>query len=150
MRFEIPIHGPVDGIIQLSIELYENIRLQDAAKAIVKSLLEKIQSVVDRPEIAARLEDYCIFHFSRIQPDLSPAELLKSHISSDDMSVESRVRQPSDREVQEILNDRISDGSSDVTLMSWYAAVIYGENAEDIYTVLRIYESRPRWSCSFL
>lgn len=135
-RFEIPITGPVEDVIDLSIELYENIRLQEAAKSAVKALLEKIHTVVDRPEIAARVEDYCIFHFSTINPDITPQDLLKSYILPVTCLLRAEADSPSDREVQEILNDRISYGSNDVTLMSWFSAVIYGDNAEDIYTVL--------------
>lgn len=136
VRFEIPIHGPVKDIIELSVELYENMRLQDAAKSIVNGLLNKMMPAVDRPQIAPRVEDYCIFHFSQTRPALSPHELLKDHIIPLTGLLRAELNPPSDREVQEILNDRISYGSNDVTLMSWYAAFIYGEHAEDIYAVL--------------
>lgn len=136
IHFEIPIHGPVKDVIELSVELYENLKLQEAAKAIVVNLLAKIRPAVDRAEIAPRIEDYCIFHFAKLRPEISPPQLLKDHIIPLTGLLRAEFTAPSDREVQEILNDRISYGFNDVTLMSWYAAVVYGENAEDIYTVL--------------
>jgi hypothetical protein len=136
VRFEIPVDGPVSDAIDLSIELYENVRLKDLAKSVATNLLAKISSVVDRPEIAERIEDYCIFHLSKIRPEIAPSQLLSDHIIPITCLLRAEADRPSDREIQEILSDRISYGSNDVTLMSWYAAVIYGDNAEDIYTVL--------------
>lgn len=136
VRFQIPIHGPINDVIDLSVELYENLKLQEAAKAVVEQLIKRIRPLIDRPAIAARVEDYCIFHISKTKTDLSPQDLLKEHIIPLTGLLRAETSRPSDREVQEILSDRISYGSNDVTLMSWYAAVIYGENAEDIYTVL--------------
>lgn len=136
VRFQIPIHGPIHDVIDLSVELYENLRLQEAAKAAVQQLMKKIQPLIDRPAIADRIEDYCIFHISKTRTAFSPQDLLKEHIMPLTGLLRAETFRPSDREVQEILTDRISYGSSDVTLMSWYSAVIYGENAEDIYTVL--------------
>jgi hypothetical protein len=136
VRFQIPIKGPVRDIIDLSVELYENVKLQEAAKGVVNRLTKKIRHLIDRPTIADRIEDYCIFHFSKTQQALSPHDLLKDHMMALTSLLRAEFDRPSDREVQEILSDRISYGSNDVTLMSWYAAVIYGENAEDIYRVL--------------
>jgi hypothetical protein len=136
VRFQIPIKGQVKDIIDLSVELYENVKLQEAAKNVVKALTKKIIHLIDRPTIAERIEDYLIFHFAKTQQALSPHDLLKDHMMSLTSLLRAEVDRPSDREVQEILTDRISYGSNDVTLMSWYSAVIYGEDAEDIYRVL--------------
>lgn len=136
VRFQIPVKGPVKDAIDLSVELYENVKLKEAAKSVVANLTKKISHLIDRPAIAERIEDYCIFHISKTQQPLSPQELLKDHVMAVTSLLRAEADRPSDREVQEILSDRISYGSSDVTLMSWYSAVIYGENAEDIYTVL--------------
>lgn len=136
VRFEVPIHGPISKIINLSVDLYENARLQEAAKSLVAKLLIKIESTVEKANIAARVEDYCIFHFSKITPELSIADLLDKHIKPIAAILRAEDGAAPDREVQEILSDRISYGSNDVTLMSWHGSVIYGENAEDIYAVL--------------
>jgi hypothetical protein len=134
--FEIPLAGPISEIIALSVDLYDNFRLQEAAQNLVTKLIGKINSVIDKPELASRFEDYCIFHFSKIDPRLSIKSLLERHITPMACILRAETSVPSDREAQEILTDRISYGSNDVTLMSWYGAVIYGENAEDIYAVL--------------
>lgn len=136
VRFEIPIDGPISEIINLSADLYENARLKETARTLVAKLMARIESVIDKPGLASRLEDYCIFHFSKISPNYSIQQLLDKHIGSMASILRAESGSASDREVQEVLSDRISYGSNDVTLMSWYAAVIYGENAEDIYAVL--------------
>jgi hypothetical protein len=136
VRFEIPINGPISRIIDLSVELYENARLQEAARLLVSKLIDKIRAVIEKPDLAPKVEDYCIFHFSKISPALSIDSLLENHVTSLACVLRAETGAPSDREAQEILSDRISYGSNDVTLMSWHGAVIYGENAEDIYAVL--------------
>ena len=141
VRFEVPIQGPVSGIIDLSADLYENPRMMDCARGLVEKLLEKVEVAVEKLHIAPRVEDYCIFHFSKIRPELSVKELLERHIVPLACILRAEKSAPSDREVQEFLSDRISYGSNDFTLMSWHGAVIYAEEAEDIYAVLEFTNS---------
>ena len=136
VRFEIPIHGPISQIMELSVDLYENARLQDAAKVLVTKLMATLGGVIDKPALAPRVEDYCIFHFSEMTPRVSVNALLDEYVIPMTCILRAETSPPSDREAQEILNDRISYGSNDVTFMSWHGAVIFGENAEDIYAVL--------------
>lgn len=136
VRFDIPISGPISDMIELSIELYENLKLKERAEILVRALMERLKTVIDRPEMASRIEDYVIFHFSKIRDGITPQKLLMEHMEPLTCLLRAESDRPSDREVQEISTDRISYGSSDVTLMSWYSAVIYGENAEDIYAVM--------------
>lgn len=141
VRFEIPIEGEITRIIDLSVNLYENIRLQEVARGLVAKALTTIERAVDKMQIAPRTEDYCIFHFAKINPVLSVDELLSEHITSLACVLRAETSPPSDREVKEFLQDRISYGSKDFTLMSWHGAVIYAEEAEDIYAVLEFTNS---------
>ncbi len=136
VRFEIPIEGPLSKIIDLSVNLYENTKLQETARSLVEKALKTIAKSVDKMQIAPRTEDYCIFHFAKINPNLSVDELLANHINSLACVLRAENSPPSDREVKEFLQDRISYGSKDFTLMSWHGAVIYAEEAEDIHAVL--------------
>lgn len=141
VRFEVPISGPVGKIIDLSVDLYENARLQDNARKMVEHLLNKILPAVDKMFIAPRTEDYCIFHFAKIRPELSVDDMLNTHIASLACILRAENSSPSGREIKEYLNERISYGSNDFTLMSWHGAVIYAEEAEDIYAVLEFTNS---------
>lgn len=136
IRFNIPIEGPIARTIELSAQLYENAKLQEAAKVLVSELMTKIKSVIDKPEIASKIEDYCIFNVSRLHPAVTVPDLLQKHFSDLTCILRADPGAPSDREAQEILTDRISYGSSDLTLLSWHAAVIFGEDTEDIHAVL--------------
>lgn len=136
IRFAIPIEGPIARVIDLSVDLYENAKLRDAAKVITTELLGKIGAVVDKPEIAGKIEDYCIFNFSKLEPAVTVPDLLQDHFVNLTGILRAEQGVPSDRESQEILTDRISYGSHDLTLLSWHAAVIYGEDTEDIHAVL--------------
>lgn len=141
VRFEIPIEGSISRIIDLSMNLYENIRLQEAARSLVDQALKTIAKAVDKMQVAPRTEDYCIFHFAKIDPILSIDELLAEHIGALACVLRADNSPPSDREVKEFLQERISYGSNDFTLMSWHGAVIYAEEAEDIYAVLEFTNS---------
>lgn len=136
VRFQIPLKGPINDIIDLSMELYENQGLKREAKEAVLQLISDIHGALDRPELAERIEDYCAFHFAKLNPAVMSQQLLSEYLRPITNLLRAETAPPSEREMQEILNDRISYGLSDVTLMSWYSAVIYGEHAEDIYTVL--------------
>lgn len=136
IRFNIPIEGPIARVIELSADLYENAKLQEAAKVLVNELIQKLGTVIDKPEIATKIEDYCIFNVSRLDPAITVPELLQKHFSNLTCILRADVGAPSDREAQEILNDRISYGSNDLTLLSWHAAVILGEDTEDVHAVL--------------
>lgn len=136
VRFQIPLQGEVDKIIRLSEGLYENEKLSQTARSLVRLLLEEIRPAVDRLDFADRVEDYCIFHLSEVDPPVTPQELMSEHIVPITCILRAETDSPSDREIQEILSERISYGLNDVTFMSWYGSVVYGDNAEDIYSVL--------------
>lgn len=141
VRFEVPLQGPASKIIDLSVDLYENTKLMDAARGLVEKLLKKMELAVEKLHIAPRVEDYCIFHFSKMRPEMSVKELLDLHILPLACILRAEKSAPSDREIQEFLNDRISYGKNDFTMMSWHGAVIYSEEAEDIYAVLEFTNS---------
>ena len=134
--FAIDLGGPMSRVIDLSVDLYENAKLQEAAKTIVTELVAKIGATIDKPEIATRVEDYCVFNVSRLNPPISIAELTQKHFATLTCILRADPGAPSDREAQEIMTDRIAYGSNDLTLLSWHAALIFGEDTEDIHAVL--------------
>ena len=136
VRFEIRLDGPMSRVIDLSVDLYENAKLQEAARVLVTELVGKIGATIDKPEIATRVEDYCVFNVSRLDPPVSVAELSQKHFVTLTGILRADHGAPSDREAQEIMADRISYGSNDLTLLSWHAALIIGEDTEDIHAVL--------------
>lgn len=136
IRFAIPLDGPMSRVIDLSVDLYENAKLQEAAKVLVTELVAKIKTTIDKPEIATRVEDYCVFHVPRLLPQIGMAELTHKHFALLAGILRADHGAPSDREAQEILADRISYGSNDMTLLSWHAALIFGEDTEDVHAVL--------------
>ena len=136
VRFAVQLDGPMSRVIDLSVDLYENVKLQAAAKILVTELVGKIRITIDKPEIATRVEDYCVFNVSRLDPPVSIAELSQKHFVNLASILRAEHGAPSDREAQEIMADRISYGSNDLTLLSWHAALIFGEDTEDIHAVL--------------
>jgi hypothetical protein len=136
VRFQIPLEGALEDIIQLSVDLYENFQMRGVARQVAESLLNEIAPSVLRPDLAEGVEDYWIFQISETKPNLSPSDIVQNHMQTMAKILKAETSALSDREIQEILSDRISYGINDITFLNWYSAIIFDERAEDIYRVL--------------
>ncbi|NLX14611.1 MAG: hypothetical protein GXY44_13295 [Phycisphaerales bacterium] len=136
VEYRIALNGPLEGLLVLSDDLYDNERLLADSRARVEQLLTMIQQAVNKPAISGPVEDYVIYsigslrggvHCQRILAEQAPllAKILRAERDS-----------LSQQEIQEALACRLSFGEDDLVIIDWIAAILFDENADDVRAVL--------------
>ena len=135
ITYRFPIEGPFDQLLELSESLYENERLLAESRTRVEQLVQAIHPAIERPKIAAGVEDYIIFFIESYAPAQHPLpwtsrEKELAHILRGE-------RAPlSDQEIQDATSCRISYGVEDAALIDWHSAVLFGKDMDDVRAVL--------------
>lgn len=133
VSFAIPFQGPFDDLVVLSDSLYDSAELGRAAR---KTLDEALRLFDDRFRVADVVEDYVVFHLEETEPAVSPNDLYTTYAMSSARLLRGEKEALSEQEMREALSARIAFGSSDLTLIDWNAALLYGRWVEDLLTVI--------------
>ena len=134
VSFAIPFAGPLGDLVALSGALYESSELGMAARLTLEEVLRLFDG--DRIHVAEVVEDYVVFHLEETEPAISPADLYTTYAMSSAQLLRAEKERLSEQEVSEALSARIAFGSSDLTLIDWNAALLYGRGVEDLLTVI--------------
>jgi len=135
ITYRFALDGPFDNLLELSEALYEHEQLLTESRARVEQLIQAIHPAVERPKIAAEVEDYLIFEINActscqdiplwVSREAELARILRGE------------RTPlSDQEIRDAVSCRISFGTDDAALIDWHAAVLFGKDMDDVRAVL--------------
>ncbi len=134
VTYRFSIDGPFRHLLQLSELLYENERLLTESKGRVEQLIHVLGSAIERPAIAAEVEDYIIFSIESYTPERVHAwtdhETDLAHI------LRAEPTPLSEQEMADALSCRISFGPEDATFIDWHSAALFGKEMEDVRAVL--------------
>ncbi|MEP6888357.1 MAG: hypothetical protein ABI945_08545 [Nitrospirales bacterium] len=129
--YSIPLEGPFLRLLALSQVLYENVLLLADSRQRVEDLQKAIEGMVERPKISDYVEDYVIFHVDGAPP---PDVLRKSEDLARILRSEEDVL--SEQEVREATSCWLSFGKEDAAIIDWNAALLFGNDMEDVQAVL--------------
>ena len=134
ITYRIPINGPFTQLLELSESLYENERLLTESHIRVEQLVQALGSAIERPAIAADVEDYIIFSIESSVPETPP---VWNSNETDLAQVLRAERTPfSEQEVADAVSCRISFGQEDAAVIDWHSAVLFGREMDDVRAVL--------------
>lgn len=134
ITYRIPINGPFKQLLELSESLYENERLLTESRLRVEQLVQALGSAIERPAIAADVEDYIIFSIESSVPETPP---VWNSNETDLAQVLRAERTPfSEQEVADAVSCRISFGQEDAAVIDWHSAVLFGREMDDVRAVL--------------
>jgi hypothetical protein len=135
ITYRFPLDGPFDGLLELSDSLYENEQLLRESRTRVEQLVQAIHPAIERPRIAAEVEDYLIFSIEACAPFQEPP--LWTGREAELARILRGERTPlSDQETRDAMSCRISFGLEDMALIDWHAAVLFGKDMDDVRAVL--------------
>jgi hypothetical protein len=136
VTYRISLEGRFEGLLDLSEVLYENKVLQDESQKRVDQVMKTIAGAVERPKVSDYLEDYTLFHVEKWNPAL-PAEEIGKTFEGTISQILRCERQPlSSQEVHEANLCHVSYGLDDATIIDWNAALVFGQDMEDVRAVL--------------
>jgi hypothetical protein len=136
LTYHIPLHGPWHGLLALSEALYDNAQLLRKGRQHVEQLLALVQDAVQRPHIADSVEDYVIFTIAACTPPCRVEEFSTTYAQDIAQVVRVEHMPLSTQEMQEALSHRMTYGLEDLIIIDWHAAMLYGQEGDDIREVL--------------
>jgi hypothetical protein len=134
-------------LLPLSEQLYENPQFLEGSHRHVLSLPETLGPAVKKPDLSAFVEDYGIFHIFSTEPALD-----LSHVNCHRACLSQILRceaQPlSDQEICDATSTQIAFGTQDLTLLDWNAALLIGQEMDDVLAVLEFINVARRATAS--
>lgn len=136
VTYAIPLNCDFAELRTLSLDLYENESLLADARRRVEDLLAVVDGTVERPEIATTVESYAIFLIEASTPPYAGEALVEAHRQDIAQILRSEADPLADQEVRDATAQRISFGPDDLALIDWNAALIFGEEMDDVRAIL--------------
>ena len=134
--YNIPLSGPLEGLLALSHDLYENPVLLEDSQRRLKQLLGVIDGAVSKPSVSKFVEDYVIYQIDGLSPSTALAEIVAEHRQTLAQTLRAETRELSEDEVSDAMSRQISFGRDDLTIVDWNSAIVIDPEAEDIVAIL--------------
>lgn len=136
VMYRIPFQGSFSTLLPLSEALYEHQGLLKASQAHVHLLLEALKDGVKKPELSPLVEDYAIFHIMQTQPPINPVHFLAQYGPTVAQILRCEAQPLSEQEIRDATGAPISFGTEDITFIDWNAALVIGQEMDDVRAVL--------------
>lgn len=136
VTYQIPLAGPFASLLHLSEALYENVQLLENTLRHVQSILTTLGSAIEKPNISEFVEDYTIFHIFSTQPALDLSQFVTQHGTLLSQILRCEDQPLSDQEIRDATTSHIAFGTQDLTLIDWNAALMIGQEMDDVLAVL--------------
>lgn len=136
VTYVIPLECDFALLRTLSLDLYENEFLLADSRRRVEELLATIEGTVDRPELASAVEGYVIFIVDSSTPVYAGEGLVEAHLQEIAQILRSESDPLADQEVRDATSQRVSFGPDDLAVIDWNAALVFGQDMDDVRAVL--------------
>lgn len=136
LTYTFQLAGPLEDIVGLSVAIYDNEELRAGGRGLIGSVFDVLPDGGAELSIASVVEDYVIFHIEEFEYEVAPGDLFTLHAGAVAQMLRAESESPSEQEVLEAVERRISFGDSDVAILDWNAALLYGRSVDDLRTVV--------------
>lgn len=136
LSYRLPISGPLEGLVALADELYENPNLIAHARQLAESIAAAVNKAVRRPGFSPLVEDYVVYHARHIDAPGGLARCLADARPTVARVLRAERGPLSEQETHEALACALSYAPTDAVIVDWNAALVVQEPAQDILTVL--------------
>jgi len=142
IELELPFEGDWESLVLQSHRWINAAELENRASDLLTIALNRIKPALVRPYKTWLREDYLIIHLPEIAGEdgknLSAGELLRSHAQEIAQLVRGDSVPLSEAERQEVLQSSISYSRTDLLVVGWTGALVYGgtEGAEMTIQIL--------------
>ena len=130
IEMELPFEGDWDSLVSQSNRWSSVTELENRASDLLSVALKRVSRALVRPYKTWLREDYFIVHLPEITAQdgttLTAADLLASHAREVAQLVRGESVPLSDAERQEVLQSSISYSRTDLLVVGWTGALVYG------------------------
>jgi hypothetical protein len=134
--YALPIAGPLDELLTLSEELYDNAALLADSRLRVDQLLKVIGDAANQSHPSPFVEDYVIFHVESFAHSLDPNLFCARYARQIAQILRAERKTLSEQEIEDALAVRLSYSSDDVAVVDWNAALLVDREGDDVRAVL--------------
>ena len=136
LSYSLPLDVPLEGLVELSVLLYDNAELLSATRAEAQAVFEALGDAVREPFLAPAVEDYVIYALEPLECSVAELETHQRELLARILRAE---RGPlSLHEVENALDGRIAYGPEELVLVDWFGALLVGKDMEDERRVLEL------------
>jgi hypothetical protein len=136
LQYRFPFDCELGQLVELSDALYDNKLLRADSEKRVVELMLSIQSAVSRPSIAPSVEDYVVFDVTSRDETISPDAVVAGNRLTLAKILQSEKASLSEQEVGSTLTDSLSYTTSDLAIVGWNSALLFGDDSSDLRSVL--------------
>jgi hypothetical protein len=136
ISYRVPLAGPLTGLLDLAVSLYDNKALADNAREHVKRLSTLLAPALTRPGSADAVEDYVIHQIEEVTGVADPASVYASHTPLIARILRAERGELSTEETAEAVQSRTSYRPTDAAIVDWNAAMLLDRDADDVRSVL--------------
>jgi len=134
--YSITLNGKLEGLLELSDTLYENLLLLNDSRRRVEQILDAVLPAVTKPSVSTFVEDYVIFQIEGLTPPHTIGELVEKQRQMLAQILRAETRELSEDEVYDAISRQLSFSRNDVTIVDWNSAIIIDQDYEDVLAVL--------------
>ncbi|MCC6781853.1 MAG: hypothetical protein IT457_03335 [Planctomycetes bacterium] len=136
LEFSIRLAGPLDSLLPLSVELDENVRLEQEARQHIREILDVVGTAVQRPQFGDQTESYAVMVVTRFAEDLPPARVLAEHRALLAGILRAERAPLSAQEIDDALACPVAFGLDDLGLVDWNGALLLDPEPADTLSLL--------------
>jgi len=136
VTYRIPLAGPLDGLVRLSDDLYDNPALRSDSRQCVEGLRLRLQGAMNKPVIQDVVEDYVVYQVAAFDRPVVPADLCAAESALLVQILRAETQPPSRDQVADATEARISFGSNDLAVIDWNSALFFGVEVEELRAVI--------------
>jgi len=134
--YALPLDLPLEGLVDVSVLLYDNAELLGAARGEAQAVLATLGDAVREPELAHAVEDYVVYSLAPLEAPVAELETNQRELLARILRAESGPL--SLHEVENALDGRIAYGPEELVLVDWFGALLVGADMEDERRVLEL------------
>jgi len=127
----------LDDLPDLSQKLQSR-NLEEDATARVKSLIERINAAIVRPELSSLVEDYYLFVIKKFDKPIKADDLLSESKSTIGQILRFETLPLNSQQHEDAISHRYSYYEDDLAVIDWNAALIYDRDYKDTARVLEL------------
>lgn len=136
LSYRLPIDGPLERLVEIADEVYENPTLLAHAREHVQQLAKQIEATVRRPQVSPLVEDYVVYHARQVDAPGGLTACLHGCRQTLARVLRAERGTLSEQEVTEAVASCLAYSPGDAVIVDWNAALVVQEPAQDILTVL--------------
>ncbi|HTO72532.1 MAG TPA: hypothetical protein VMJ30_01885, partial [Gemmatimonadales bacterium] len=136
--YSIPVSGPLDSLVEMSIGLRARGDLVADARSRVTALVSSLAPLIVKPKVADIFEDYVLFAVPGVEPLRTAAEFMEEESGTLARILRAERSTLSDDEIRDAMQATLSFGVGDLSVIDYDTGFVLDPDPEEVRAVLEV------------